>query len=333
MTWNVENLFRPAASADRTAQADYRTKLTDLAALIGDSGAELVALQEVGSVQALGDLLAELGDGWQREVSDRPDDRGIRVAWIARGGNLSAPEQVATFPDGTAPVRTGDGGQQITVAKRGMLAVTYTRADGATVRGLTAHFKSKLLTFPPPDRFDTRDEAKRARFAFYALTQRAAEAATARAWATTTLNGQGQHRNVLVTGDLNDTPDAATTEMLQGRDGSQLGTGGFAQPDWGDGNRLFNLAPAMPGGTATTDGRPLPPNQQNGVEPANWSRITNGQKELLDQLLVSHHLARTLHSTESLTLDGVRSATADPASLSGMTAPSDHRPVIARFNL
>lgn len=98
MTWNVENLFRPEAPASATAQAAYRHKITNLSAVIRDSDAELVALQEVGTVQALGDLLTELGDGWQHEVSDRPDERGIRVAWIARGGGLSAPEQIARFP-------------------------------------------------------------------------------------------------------------------------------------------------------------------------------------------------------------------------------------------
>ena len=56
------------------------------------------------------------------------------------------------------------------------------------VQALVTHFKSKLLTFPgfTPDRprFDTRDEGERARFGLYALNQRAAEAATVRAWAT-----------------------------------------------------------------------------------------------------------------------------------------------------
>jgi hypothetical protein len=41
----------------------------------------------------------------------------------------------------------------------------------------------------------------------YALSERAAEAATLRAWATHELAGQGQARPVLVCGDLNDTPE------------------------------------------------------------------------------------------------------------------------------
>jgi hypothetical protein len=56
-------------------------------------------------------------------------------------------------------------------------------------------------------------------------------------------------------------------------------------------------------------------------------------RELIDQILVSHLLVHVLEGTESLPLEGIKSVTADPASLEDMEAPSDHRPVIARFNL
>jgi hypothetical protein len=78
----------------------------------------------------------------------------------------------------------------------------------------------------------------------------------------------------------------------------------------------------MPAGDPTT-----------GEGAANWSRINNGVKELIDQILVSHLLVHALDSTESLPVEGIKSVTADPASLAGMEAPSDHLPVIARFNL
>jgi hypothetical protein len=70
-----------------------------------------------------------------------------------------------------------------------------------------------------------------------------------------------------------------------------------------------------------------------GKGAANWSRINNGVRELIDQILVSHLLVHALESTESLPLEGIKSVTADPASLADLEAPSDHRPVIARFNL
>jgi endonuclease/exonuclease/phosphatase family metal-dependent hydrolase len=331
MTWNLENFERPAANAPEAARERYSGKLRQISELITGAGPDLVGVQEVLAghddlaPEVFNDLLAALGPGWNGCLCQRPDDRGIRVGWLSTG-QLTGPADVAAYPHGVPATTVDDQGTPITATKRGALAVTYTRADGLTVHALTAHLKSKLLTFPGHDpqhpRFDTRDEGERARFGLYALDQRAAEAATVRAWATDQLQGQGQQRHVLVCGDLNDTPQAATTQLLLGPPGSELGTGGFNRPDVGDGNRLWNLAPKMPAGDPVT-----------GEGAANWSRINNGVKELIDQVLVSHRLVQALDSTESLPLDGIKSVTADPASLADMKAPSDHRPVIARFNL
>jgi endonuclease/exonuclease/phosphatase family metal-dependent hydrolase len=331
MTWNLENFGRPAADASQAARDRYSAKLRQISELITGAGPDLVGVQEVLAgpedlaPQVFDDLLAALGAEWNGCLAQRPDERGIRVGWLSRG-QLTDPATVADYPAGVPATTVDDQGTMITATKRGALAVTYTRGDGLTVHALTAHLKSKLLSFPGPDpahsRFDTHDEGERARVGLYALDQRAAEAATIRAWATDQLQGQGQQRHVLACGDLNDTPQAATTQLLLGPPGSQLGTGGFSQPDAGDGNRLWNLAPRMPAGDPVT-----------GDGAANWSRVNNGVKELIDQVLVSHLLVHALDSTESLPMDGIVSATAEPASLAGMTAPSDHRPVIARFNL
>ena len=331
MTWNLENFGRPADDAPQAAKDQYSGKLGQISELIAGAGPDLVGVQEVLAdpedlaPQVFDDLLAALGAEWNGCLSGRPDERGIRVGWLSRG-QLTEPTTVADYPHGVPATTVDDQGTMITTTKRGALAVTYTRGDGLTVHALTVHLKSKLLSFPSSDpghpRFDTDDEGERARFGLYALDQRAAEAATMRAWATDRLQGQGQQRPVLVCGDFNDTPQAATTQILLGPPGSQLGTGGYSQPDAGDGNRLWDLAPKMPAGDPVT-----------GDGAANWSRIDNGVKELIDQILVSHLLVHALDSTESLPMDGIVSATADPASLTGMSAPSDHRPVIARFNL
>jgi endonuclease/exonuclease/phosphatase family metal-dependent hydrolase len=331
MTWNLENFERPAADAPQAARERYSGKLHQISELITGTGPDLVGVQEVLASHddlapgVFDDLLKALGPGWTGCLSRRPDGRGIRVGWLSTG-QLTGPADVVRYPDGVPATKVDDQGPPISETRRGALAVTYTRGDGLTVQALTAHLKSKLLTFPGHDphhpRFGTRDEGERARFGLYALDQRAAEAATVRAWATDQLQGQGQQRHVLVCGDLNDTPQAATTQLLLGPPGSQLGTGGFDRPDQGDGSRLWNLAPKMPAGDPAT-----------GEGAANWSRINNGARELIDQVLVSHQLVRALGSTESLPLDGIKSATADPASLAGMKAPSDHRPVVARFNL
>jgi hypothetical protein len=69
-------------------------------------------------------------------------------------------------------------------------------------------------------------------------------------------------------GDLNDEPEAATTQILYGPPGSEIGTGGFNQPDQGDGQRLWNLAARIP-------------------EPERYSRIYRGRRELIDHILAS----------------------------------------------
>src|SRR4029453_1129923 len=132
-----------------------------------------------------------------------------------------------------------------------MTATRSRRWDGAQSRSqcsrqveapsvlVTTHLKSKLLTFPG-EHFQPNDEGERARFAAYALYRRAAEAATLRVWATTAL---ATGDPLVLCGDLNDTVQAATTQLLLGPPGSEIGTGGFQQSDQGAGQRLWHLAP------------------------------------------------------------------------------------------
>ncbi len=61
--------------------------------------------------------------------------------------------------------------------------------------------------------------------------------------------------------------DAATTQLLQGPPGSEIGTAGFDRSDRGDDTRLFNLAPLIP-------------------EARRYSRTYRGNKELIDHILV-----------------------------------------------
>jgi hypothetical protein len=67
---------------------------------------------------------------------------------------------------------------------------------------------------------------------------------------------------------LNGVPDAATTQILLGPPGIELGTRGFDDPDAGDAARLFSLAPAIP-------------------EARRFSRVHWGRGKLLDQILAS----------------------------------------------
>jgi hypothetical protein len=118
----------------------------------------------------------------------------------------------------------------------------------------------------------------------------------------------------MATGDLNDTVQAATTQLLQGPPGSEIGTRGFAQPDRGDPVRLWNLAPLMPAGR-------------------DYSRITQGRQELIDHILVSKVLVTPLTAVTAQAVIAAPLPSIDPADPNGRrNQPStDHAPVVATF--
>jgi predicted extracellular nuclease len=254
-TWNVENLFAPDADAGPDTAAEYAAKADVLAATISAMAPDVLALQEIGDPGALEDVLGRVGGRWYVETAD-PDGRGIRVAIAARTP-LSEAYQVGPFLEGLRPVQVDDTGVGETAMGRPAL---HAVVEGMHV--LTCHLKSKLLTFPG-GRFSPCDENERARFATYALFRRAAEV---RAAATTILDQDGATR-LVVLGDLNDTVDAATTQLVAGPPGSEIGTG-YAHPDSGDRQRLWNLAARIP-------------------DDQRFSRIYRGRRELIDHILVS----------------------------------------------
>ena len=108
------------------------------------------------------------------------------------------------------------------------------------------------------------------------------------------LEGHGQQGALIVLGDLNDTPEAATSQILNGPGGSELGTVGADRPDAGDGSRLWNLAPL------------LPADEQ-------YSRVYRGHGELIDQIFVSHRLRDHVVSVRSLVDRPLPSIDDDPA--------------------
>jgi len=119
---------------------------------------------------------------------------------------------------------------------------------------------------------------------------------------------------VLVAGDLNDGVDAATTQLLQGPPGSELGTPGFGRPDQGDGERLWNLAPLI-------------------AEPQRFTRVFRGRREVIDHIFASHVLAATMPAVSTALAAGrLRSITEDPGEQVGQPG-SDHAAVVAGFEL
>jgi hypothetical protein len=118
-----------------------------------------------------------------------------------------------------------------------------------------------------------------------------------------------------VCGDLNDTLDAATTQLLFGPPGSQFGTGGYNRPDKGDRQRLWDVGYWM-------------------TPPDDFSRINEGRPELIDHVLISHALIGDLKDAATVPL-AVPSMGLTPqvAPRAAGKPPSDHRPVVAHIDV
>ncbi|ARX82737.1 MULTISPECIES: endonuclease/exonuclease/phosphatase family protein [Streptomyces] len=314
-TWNLENLYRPGGEFGPRDKAAYEAKLSALAETVRALRPSLLGVQEVGDPAALADLAGMLDGHWRTAVSEHADSRGIRVGFLSRL-DLEVLADVETFPAKLRPVQGDDAGTPVATTGRGLFAVRIvTRA--LTVDAAVCHLKSKLLTYPG-GRFQPRDEGERARVGAYALYRRTAEAATLRALADRLLGGAGLDRDVVVLGDLNDEVAAATTQILLGPPGSELGTPGHGRPDKGDATRLWNVAPLIPA-------------------ERRFSRVNFGRRELIDHVLTSHRL------TGRVTADGeagtglpdaagldLPSVGADPQARRD-AAGSDHAPVWIRF--
>jgi len=303
-TWNLENLFLPGSESGPPDEETFERKLAALAATITEIAPDVLAVQEVGDAPALDELRIRLEGEWHTALSPDADDRGIRVGFLSRLP-FGETERIRAFPAGTDPVRLQDDGTTTMQMGRGALRVRVD-FDGTKVDLVTAHLKSKLLSYPN-GRFSPRDEDERARYAGYALALRTAEAITLRHRATALL---AEKRTVVVLGDLNDEPLAATTQILLGPPGSEFNTGGFSQPDKGDPQRLWNIAPKLPENRA-------------------YSRVFNGRPELIDHILISHELALRLESADTGSTD-LPSVGTDPRTRLASEG-SDHAPVIARF--
>jgi endonuclease/exonuclease/phosphatase family metal-dependent hydrolase len=325
MTWNVENLFRPAPGAPQLDQQRFQQKLQLLANVIHGLAPDVLALQEIGGLDPLHDLQQALGAEYPHAaISQFPDARGIRVAFLSKLPPASSLDFV-DFPQGPAldiHDLTGTGVSiPVTRMSRGALRITVTK-QGLTVTIITAHLKSKLLSFPRPGgtSFQPRDENERAQVGGIALLKRTAEAVTLRIHANSLLEGNPQ-TPLLVLGDFNDVPEAQTSLLMNGPPGSEIGTAGFNQVDAGDDSRLFNLGLAIP-------------------EARRFSRIHRGRGELLDQIFASEELLPRENNHRKLPVvdshidfrDQLPSVGEDPNVRRADTAP-DHAPVTAEFDL
>jgi hypothetical protein len=108
MTWNLENFERPAPNAEQAVKDRYERKLQQITELITSARPDLVGVQEVLAdhkdlaPRVFDDFRAALGAEWTGCLSQRPDPRGIRVGWLARG-QLSDPTDIAVYPNKCQP--------------------------------------------------------------------------------------------------------------------------------------------------------------------------------------------------------------------------------------
>ncbi|GII58011.1 nuclease [Planotetraspora thailandica] len=309
-TWNLENLYRPGGEYGPRDMPAYEAKLKALCATITQMGPDVLGVQEVGDPAALDDLAALLGGGWHVRLSRHGDSRGIRVGFLSRLP-LTVLQDLTAFSHPLTAVQADDSGAATFQTSRGVLAVRVEPGPGRHLAVVVCHLKSKLLSFPGK-RFQPRDEGERARFGAYALYRRSAEAVTVRGLADRLLDGAGETREVVVLGDLNDEPEAATTQIMLGPPGSEIGTRGERRPDRGDAWRLWNLAPLLPDGER-------------------YSRVYHDRVELIDHILVSRAVLGRVEAVHALVGHGLPSVGDQPGARRD-AADSDHAPLVATLS-
>ena len=325
MTWNLENLFRVGHPSGPKTPEEYAQKLSSLADVILELDPDVLAAQEIGGTDSLSDLINLLEGRYPHvQVSTRADARGIRVGFLSKLA-IEEHEEIKDFPEAGLPSVPGIDAHgnltEVTRFGRGALRIRVRPAPDMPIHLVTAHLKSKLLTFPTitgQSRFTPKDENERGRVAGLALLKRTAEAVALRVHANELLEGN-VHEALIVLGDMNDVTDAASTQVLRGPGGSEIGTDGFNRHDKGDDTRLFNLAPRIP-------------------EERRYSRVYRNNKELIDHILVSEELLpgqpRKVPIVDShVDRIGVLPSITDDPNIRRGKPGSDHAPIIAIFEL
>ncbi len=324
MTWNVENLFLPGQQSGSQTESAYQEKLKSLSEVILAIDPDVLGIQEIGDSEAFDALNSLLENRYPHSYVARSLDSRIRVGFLSKL-NIEEHEEISDLPIGGISkiigyLPAGDQ-QEISQLSRAAVRILVKPQPNLSVHIINAHFKSKLLTFTSPtgqSRFQPKDENERARVAGLALLRRTAESTAVRVKVNELLEQNEQHA-LIVLGDLNDTPSAATTQILQGPTGSEIGTVGFNRPDQGDDLRLFNLAPLI-------------------NEKRRYSRKYRGNPELIDHIFVSEELLpgspRQLPVVDSYVeaIESLPSIDDRPDSRHGKPG-SDHLPIIAIFDL
>ena len=305
MTWNVENLF-PAGNrfGSRTPEV-FEQKMTNLADTILNIAPDVVAVQEIGDRVPFEDLQQRLGGRFPHARLAQHLDaiHPIRVGLLSRLP-LSDVSELFEFPEGALLEITDAQGDRIRTMGRGALKAQVELTPGFFINVVTAHLKSKLITYPNGRR-TPHDENERAREGGAATIRRTVQAVALRVF----VNGliTGNERPLILLGDFNDGPEAVTTQSLLGPE-----DGSLARRDKFDDVRLYNLAEHIPAARR-------------------FSRLYHKQRELIDHILVSHELIFRLRQADSF-IEPIESIGTSVESRRDAVFP-DHAPVFARFEI
>lgn len=339
MTWNVENLFPPGhliSARKAVSDEEYKAKLEYLSQTILSIRPDVLALQEIGGtesspVRPLDDLQNDLNGQYpHKALCSYPDPRGIRVGFLSRFPIMDRDEFVNFAPGELSSVPNYYPSPPSVRMGRGVLKIEVEPIAGVRIRLLTAHLKSKLITYPG-GRFAPKSEDERAIGAGLGLLRRTAEAVSVRSYLNDLLKPESVTRTIVL-GDFNDEPRAATTQIFMGPEDADA-----TSTDKLDYTRLYNLVDSIPRrGDVTNDKWFL-------AEDERFSRVYNGRRELIDHLFASKNL---LGPSEELRQDRWKvtevrswvtsildeSVTDNPAERVGKERP-DHAPIYARFEL
>jgi endonuclease/exonuclease/phosphatase family metal-dependent hydrolase len=266
-TFNLKDFFSARREEER---AVVEAKLSNVTASLKRARADVVALQEVGSLDLLDRLVRALPElGYEPPVVGIEDRRGIRnvilsrlpILWsqVHKPATLSFPRFVEGDPDpfpNRIPLRR---------------AVVHVRVEAGAlgeVDVLTAHFKSNL-----PAALKTADGKERpdpsphgvGESAVRSLVQRAAEALYVRSLVDGIFAHSPDHA-ICVMGDLNDTLDSLPVRLVRGID--------------------------------TTSKHYLRAGAETIEEEGRYSCFHGGSEILIDHILLSERLSRALRAFE-----------------------------------
>jgi endonuclease/exonuclease/phosphatase family metal-dependent hydrolase len=223
-TFNVMNLLEPTeaphAGQEGSTLAPADSRIERLARVLADCGADVVAMQEIGSARLAAALLAAVpGAAYSEPVIGTPDRRGIRCAIASRlpllgarvhtADALSLPAVIATDPTPfAAPIPL----------RRGVVHVVIDAPGAGPVHLIAPHFKSNRGA--PRHDADGREvpattARARAEEVLRSCVWRTAEALFVRELVDAALSDTAHPAEVVVAGDLNDVPGSAALVALR----------------------------------------------------------------------------------------------------------------------